>query len=106
MLTYDPITPAGRIEVTADFTDLLPEDVTLVGVTATCEVFPGSQGTDATPDARRDGPCVKIDDVFASQHFHQGVADVTYVIRFLGTFSDGQVEPIDVLLPVERFMPK
>jgi phage terminase large subunit-like protein len=33
-----------------------------------------------------------------------GVADVDYVLTFIATFSDGQIEPVEVEMPVRRYI--
>lgn len=39
-----------------------------------------------------------------SQWFKNGVTDVDYVLTFLATFSDGQIEPVEVEMPVRQYI--
>ena len=105
MLSFSPTTPAGRPPLSIDVADLLPAGVTLQSAAVSIAVHPKSAEADATPAARLDGAASVAGSV-VTQWFKTGVENVDYVIQFLATFSDGQIEPVDVLLPVRRFMTK
>jgi hypothetical protein len=105
MLEFTEFTPASHVFVTADFADLLPVGVTLSSVAVSCEVHPKSKVADPAAAALLDG-AVQVTGTQASQFIkiNTAIAGVDYVIRFLGTFSDDKIEPVDVLLPCRRFM--
>ena len=103
MYAFSPTTTAGRPLLTVDFTELLPSGVTLSSVAVTCAVHDGSEVPDATPSARLDGSVV-VASPNASQWFHNGVENADYVLTFLATFSDGQIEPVQAKLSVEKYL--
>ena len=101
MQKFDPTTPAGRPLLSVNFSRLLPPSVTVASATVTIDVHPLSAADDADPAQRLDGaPTISPDHTTISQWFHEGMADVDYVLTFVATFSDGQIEPVDVEMPV------
>lgn len=104
MLRFDPTSPAGRPLLSVDFSRLLPQGVTISSAAVTIEVHALSAALDATPTARLDGPPSVSGGVTVSQWFQNGVENVDYVLSFIATFSDGQIEPVEVEIPVRRYI--
>lgn len=104
MLKFDPTTPAGRPLLSVDFSRLLPEGVTIASAAVAIEVHALSAAQDATPASRLDGPPSISDGVTISQWFTTGIENVDYVLSFIATFSDGQIEPVEVEMPVRRYI--
>jgi hypothetical protein len=103
MYKFDPTTPAGRLLLAVDFTRLLPEGITVASATVAIGVHTLSAASDADAADRLDGaPQIDASGVTVAQWFHEGIEDVDYVLTFIATFSDGQVEPVDVEMPVRR----
>ncbi|HEY4309483.1 MAG TPA: hypothetical protein VGN12_08530 [Pirellulales bacterium] len=104
MLRFDPITPDGRPSLSVSFVRMLPEDVTVANVSTECIVHPESLVADASADERLEGsPIVQDDDQTVSQFFSGGIADVDYIITWIATYSDGEIEPVDTLLSVRAY---
>jgi hypothetical protein len=104
MLTFDPTTPAGRPLLSVDFSRLLPSGITIASATVTIDVRDTSPAGDASASSRLDGAAfVDPTGTIVSQWFRNGVADVDYVLSFLATFTDGQIEPVQVEMPVRRY---
>ena len=105
MQKFDPTTPAGRPLLSVDFSRLLPPSVTIASASVAIEVHALSAAADANASARLDGsPVLSTDHTTISQWFHNGVADADYVLTFIATFSDGQIEPVEVEMPVRRYI--
>ena len=105
MYKFDPTTPAGRPLLSVNFSRLLPDGVTVASAAVAIEVHALSASADADAEDRLDGaPSVGGDGVTVSQWFHNGVENVDYVLTFIATFSDGQIEPVEVEMPVRRYI--
>ena len=105
MQKFDSTTPTGRPLLSVDFSRLLPPSVTIASASVAIEVHALSPEDDPGASDRLDGaPTVSPDGSTIAQWFHQGVEDVDYVLTFIATFSDGQIEPVEVALPVRRFI--
>ena len=105
MLKFDPTTPAGRPLLAVDFSRLLPQGVTIASASVMIEVHALSAGSDTSATSRLDGaPSIGGGGTTIAQWFHQGVENVDYVLTFIATFSDGQIEPVDVEMPVRRYI--
>jgi hypothetical protein len=101
MQKFDPTTPAGRPLLSVNFSRLLPPTVTIASALVTIDVHALSAADDMNAAQRLDGaPAISADHTTISQWFHQGVPEVDYVLTFIATFSDGQIEPVDVEMPV------
>lgn len=96
MEKFDATTPAGRPLLSVDFVNLLPAGTTLSSCVVSIAV---ESGTDANPNSRLSGPAVIVGTV-AAQFFQTGLVGVTYVLTFLGTFSNGEIEPVCVRITV------
>jgi hypothetical protein len=104
MQKFDPTTQAGRPLLSIDFSRLLPAGVTIASAAVTIAVHELSQGNDADPAARLDGDAIVSDDhMTVSQWFAGGIEDVDYVLSFIATFSDGQIEPVEALMSVRHY---
>lgn len=103
MYTWDPTTPSGQPRLSFDFTKALPAAVTVSSATVSAEVHELSEATDATPSARLSGS-PSISGAIVSQLFVAGVVEVSYVLTFLATFSDGQKEPAQGLMRVQKYL--
>jgi hypothetical protein len=104
MQKFDPTTQAGRPLLSVDFSRLLPVGVTIASADVSIAVHELSQGADDEPSARLDGDSIVSDDrKTVSQWFTGGIPDVDYVLSFVATFSDGQIEPVEVEMPVRRY---
>ena len=104
MLKFDPTTPAGRPLLSVDFSRLLPPGITIASAIVSIEVRDTSPAGDASAPSRLDGAgFVDGTGTIVSQWFHNGVADVDYVLSFVATFTDGQIEPVEVEMPVRRY---
>jgi hypothetical protein len=103
MQKFDPTTPAGRPLLAVDFSRLLPEGVTVASASVAIEVHALSAAGDASAASRLDGAAT-IGGAVVSQWFKNGVEDVDYVLTFVATFSDGQIEPVEVEMPVRRYI--
>ena len=105
MQRFDPTTPAGRPRLTVDFSRLLPEGVTIDSAEVTIEVHALSAGADADPGSRLDGaPEIGSGATTIAQRFRDGIENVDYVLTFIATFTDGQVEPVEAELSVRRYI--
>jgi len=105
MQKFDPTTPAGRLLLSVDFSRLLPPAVTIASAVVTIEVHALSAAGDPDATGCLDGPAiVSADETTVSQWFTQGVEDVDYVLSFIATFSNGQIEPVEVEMPVRRYI--
>lgn len=104
MLRFDPTTPVGKPLLSVDFTRLLPSGVTVSGASVTIEVNPLSDATDATPSARLSGSPSILTNTTIAQWFETGVENVDYVLTFIATYSDGQIEPVEVEMPVRKYI--
>jgi len=105
MQKFDPTTPAGRPLLAVDFSRLLPQGVTIALASVAIEVHALSAGSDSGANARLDGsPSIGVDGVTVTQWFKDGVENVDYVLTFIATFSDGQIEPVEVEMPVRRYI--
>jgi hypothetical protein len=104
MLKFDPTTSDGRILLSVDFSRLLPAGVTIASAEVTIAVHALSANGDSDASGRLDGQAlVSADQVTVSQWFISGVDDVDYVLTFIAHFSDGQIEPVAVEMPVRRY---
>lgn len=105
MYRFDPTTPAGRPLLSVDFSRLLPVGVTVTSANVSIEVHALSANSDPDAANRLDGGAsIDADGATVSQWFHNGVEGVDYVLTFVGTFSDGQIEPVEVEIPVRRYI--
>jgi hypothetical protein len=105
MQKFDPTTPAGRPLLSVDFSRLLPPSVTIASASVTIQVHALSAADDGNAAARLDGaPILSADHTTISQWFIGGVEEVDYVLTFIATFSDGQIEPVEVEMPVRRYI--
>ena len=105
MYKFDPTTSAGRPLLSVDFSRLLPSGVTIASAVVTIEVHALSAATDPNAVDRLDGsPILSGDEKTVSQWFVNGIDDVDYVLTFIATFSDGQIEPVEVEMPVRRYI--
>ncbi len=102
MYKFDATTPAGRPLLSVDFSQLLPTGVTITAANVTIAVHELSVATDADAADCLDGAAIITAGQIISQWFHNGAEDVDYVLTFIATFSDGQIEPVDVEMPVRR----
>lgn len=102
-LMFDPTTPDGEILLSVDFDRLLSGDVTLSGVEVTIGVHDMSAADDEDADDRLSGS-PSVDGSIATQLFTGGVEGVDYVITFKGTLSDGEIEPVQVIMPVRQYV--
>jgi hypothetical protein len=104
MQKFDSTTPAGRPRLSVEFRGCFRRASLSLRRALPSKCM---RSRLRTPDAvdRLDGaPVVSPDHTTVSQWFHQGVEDVDYVLTFIATFSDGQIEPVEVELPVRRFI--
>jgi hypothetical protein len=105
MQKFDPTTPAGRPLLSVDFSRLLPPSVTISSASVTIQVHALSAADDPDAANRLDGaPILSAGNTTISQWFKQGVEEVDYVLTFIATFSDGQIEPVEVEMPVRRYI--
>jgi hypothetical protein len=105
MQKFDSTTPTGRLLLSVDFSRLLPPNETIASADVTIEVHALSAVPDAAASDRLDGPPILSGDAkTVSQWFNQGVADVDYVLTFIATFSSGQIEPVEVEMPVRHYI--
>jgi hypothetical protein len=105
MYKFDATTPSGRPLLSVDFSRLLPPGVIIASAAVTAEVHALSPAEDPDAGDRLDGAALlSPDSMTVSQWFHQGTEDVDYVLTFTATFSDGQIEPVEVELRVRRFI--
>jgi hypothetical protein len=105
MQKFAATTPAGRPLLSVDFSRLLPPGVIIASASVTAEVHALSPAADLDVASRLDGAAfVSADSTTISQWFHQGTEDVDYVLTFIATFSDGQIEPVEVELRVRRYI--
>ncbi len=105
MQKFDPTTPDGRPLLSVDFSRLLPASVTVASAAVTIQVHALSAQPDSDPSGRLDGaPMLSSDHTVISQWFRGGIEDVDYVLTFIATFSDGQIEPVEVEMPVRRYL--
>lgn len=104
LLRFDPTTPDGLPSLSVSFRRMLPTGVTVVSVTSACAVHPLSAVVDSNASSRlRDLPVVQSDGQTVSQFFSGGIAGVDYIISFLATYTDGEQERVDVVLPVRAY---
>jgi len=102
---FDPTTPAGRPLLSVDFSRLLPESVTISSASVTIEVHALSAADDPDAASRLDGAAsLSADQTTISQWFTDGVENVDYVLTFIATLSDGQIEPVEVEMQVRRYI--
>jgi hypothetical protein len=105
MQKFDPTTSAGRLLLSVDFSRLLPPGVTIASAIVGIEVHALSAVGDAAATNRLDGPpIVSVNQTTVSQWFKEGVEDVDYVLTFLATLSNGQIEPVEVEMPVRHYI--
>jgi hypothetical protein len=104
MLKFDPTSPAGRPLLSVDFSRLLPQGVTIASATVAIEVHALSAANDTSPSSRLDGPPSISGGAVISQWFKNGLENVDYVLSFIATFSDGQIEPVEVEMAVRRYI--
>jgi hypothetical protein len=104
MQKFDPTTPEGRLLLSVDFSRLLPPSVTIASAAVTVAVHGLSAIDDLSAVDRLDGPAiVSVDRTTVSQWFVSGLDEVDYVLTFIASFSDGQIEPVAVEMPVRRY---
>jgi hypothetical protein len=105
MQKFDATTSAGRLLLSVDFSRLLPPSVTVASADVTIAVHVLSAVGDPDVADRLDGAAiVSVDQTTVSQWFAGGVEDVDYVLTFIASFSDGQIEPVAVEMPVRRYL--
>jgi hypothetical protein len=105
MHKFDPTTPAGRPLLSVNFSELLPTGITVSSASLAIEVHTLSPGDDPDAGMRLDGsPAIGGGGTIISQWFHNGLEGVDYVLTFIATFSDGQIEPVEVEMPVRRYI--
>lgn len=105
MHKFDPTTPAGRPLLSVNFTRLLPPGITIASASVAIEVYGLSAQPDPSAGGRLDGlPSISGDGTTVSQWFKDGVEGVDYVLTFIASFSDGQIEPVEVEMPVRRYI--
>jgi hypothetical protein len=105
MQKFDSTTSAGRLLLSVDFSRLLPPNVTVASAAVTIEVHALSAVDDPDVADRLDGAAlVSVDETTVSQWFQGGLDDVDYVLTFIANFSDGQIEPVAVEMPVRRYV--
>ena len=79
--------------------------MTIASASVTIEVHALSAAGDASAAGRLDGaPLLSTDHTTISQWFKEGVENVDYVLTFIATFTDGQIEPVEVEMPVRRYI--
>jgi hypothetical protein len=105
MQKFDSTTSAGRLLLSVDFSRLLPPSVTVASAAVTIEVHALSATGDPNAADHLDGAAiVSPDQTTVSQWFAGGLEDVDYVLTFIANFSDGQIEPVAVEMPVRRYV--
>lgn len=102
-LMFDPTTPDGVIACTVDFSTFLPEGITLSSATCTIGVHDLSAEPDDDAGDRLSGSA-SVDGNYVVQTFEGGLAGVDYVLTFLATLSDGEVEAVQVIQPVRKYV--
>ena len=104
MHKFDPTTPAGRPLLSVDFSRLLPTGVTISSASVTIDVHELSVAADLDCSDRLDGAPAISSGRIISQWFHGGMQNVDYVLTFIATYSNGQIEPVEVEMPVRRYI--
>lgn len=102
-LMFDPTTPDGIVSCTVNFSGSLPDGVTLVSASVSCAVHDQSVGADDDADERVSTPAT-VDGTFVSVTFSDGVAGADYVLTYLPTLSDGEIDPVQVIMPVRKYI--
>ena len=90
-MSYGPKHPESEELFEMNFTDVLPEDVTLVSTEWSIDVLRG-EATNAE-DMLSGGPIVQTPSAF--HKIVGGIPDTEYNVKCLGTCSDGQVIPLE-----------
>lgn len=107
MLKSTPVTNADKPVLTADFTKFLDRlatsSVTLASCAVAVSVHPDSDGEDASASTRKDGSETVLTP-YAQQRLTGLVEGVDYLVEFVGTFSDGAKETIQILQPCRNLI--
>ncbi|HEY4265160.1 MAG TPA: hypothetical protein VGM72_07575 [Micropepsaceae bacterium] len=104
MQKFDTTTPEGRLLLSVDFSRLLPPGVTIASAAVTIAVHTLSVADDSDATDRLDGSAIVSDDqTTISQWFQFGLDDVDYVLTFVASFSDGEIVPLAVEMPVRLY---
>lgn len=105
ILLFSPTTPAGRPSLSVSFARMLPQGVTVASVESLCIVHPDCTVPDSSAAERlEDIAVVQSDGKTVSQFFSGGVAGVDYIITFIATYSDAEIEPVDAVLSVREYI--
>lgn len=110
MLEAPTVTNADKPLVTVDFTDFMSReigaDATLSSCATSIAVWDDSDMDypDASPSSRLDSGTFAISSPYAQQRLIGLVEGADYVLSFVGTFSDGSKETIQVRVPCRKYV--
>lgn len=118
MLSFSAKGATELIDVTVDFSNLLPANVNLATATVTAAVYDYSQVTDTSPasilknaaQVNSTDYTTASGDVLAAnkgviQRLQNGVVNCTYVLTFTVTTSDGQTLVEQVTITIVQYIP-
>lgn len=98
-------TPTARPLLSVNFKRLLRSGAVLTSVAVTIEVHEKSAVSDPSPSAHIFMLAyLQPDNITASQWFSGGIAGADYILTFHATCSVGEIEPMQVILPVRSHL--
>jgi hypothetical protein len=104
MARFHPILSTDRHWIAADLKYLIPHGLHIASAEVSIFVPPSSIVQDDTPENCFDGFYELEGDTQVFQMFHNGIAGVDYIVRFVLTLNDGQELTVEIFLPVRAHL--
>lgn len=97
-------TPAGKLNLSIKLT--LPSGVTIASATLSCAVHEDSKQQDSGAATRITSTIATIDATgkIMTARFENGLVDVDYVITYVPTLSDTEIEPVTTMISVRKYV--
>jgi hypothetical protein len=97
-------TPAGKLNLSIRLS--LPSGITITSAVLSCAVHEDSPASDPSAATRITSTSATIDATgkIMTARFENGLVDVDYVITFLPTLSDTEIEPVTTMISVRKYV--
>lgn len=104
-IRFSNTTPNGKLNLSIDMTDVLPTGVTVSSATVSIAVHEDSDAADALVATRLTSttPTINGTGKIMTARFELGLVNVDYVLTFIPTLSDTEVEPVTAVIAVRKY---